>query len=271
MAPSSHSLFLTLLVTLNVPGIFARKGSGGGSIHFSLDLGSVDSATFSFYVIFTVLTALQAIQAMSAMGRRRQEEDFPRRLLFIVLTFIGVLSLITSYALSAVLQSQINTITLPSLNYAVISSMLGFVHMLTYIFLYAALLLLLDYRSTVQALQYGHSKSRNFVIALQAASAMLLLLMFIAALARAIIGSTQILTYYFGEQEPLATRVYDGLYHLFDACNIVITAVICGASGVLWTNRRPMDSQYNWLLFDTNVSTCRTSLIDHPFCFWLPV
>jgi hypothetical protein len=251
---ASHALSLALLVIVHAPYISARGGRfGGGDIQIGLDLGSVDSATFSFYIIFAVLTILQALQALGALGKRRAEEDFRRRVPFILLTFFGIISQTATYSLDALLQSQTNEVTLTSLNFVVADTMLSFVHALTHVFLYSALLLLLDYRSTIQALQYQHSKSKIFVIALRVVSAILLLLMFVCTLARAILGTTQSMAYYYGQQPPLAARAYEALDHLFVGCYIITTAAICGASLVLWLNK--LDSQHDWVLFDTNVGT----------------
>ena len=259
MSASRALTLALLLVIIHAPSISARgRGGGhfggGGSIHVSLNLDPIDWVTFSSYIIFAVLTMLQALQGLGALGRtRRAEEDFHRRVPFILLTLLAILSLLTTYSLGAVIESQTNEITLQSFNFVVASAMLSFVRAFTHISLYAALVLLLDYRNTIQALQYGHSKSKNFVIAFRVVSVALLFIMFSCVLARAIIGSTQPMGYNYGEQPPLAARAYGALYHLFIACYIVVTAIICGTSIILWMNKRPMDSQPHWLLFDANV------------------
>jgi len=254
---ASSVLSLALFVLIHAPIISARRGggSGGHTIHVSLNLDSVDAAIFSFYIIFAILTFLQMFQALGALGKRRPVEEFPRRVPFITLALFAVLLLITAYSLFAVLQSQINTTTLPSLNSRVAGAMASFTRTLSHVLLYAALLLLLDYRTGIQALQYGNLRSKRFLIAFRSVSAVLLLIMFVCVLARVIIGSTQSLSYHYGEEPPLATRAYDALYHLFLAFYVLTIVVICGVSVVLWTNRRPAQSQYDWLLFDTNVGS----------------
>jgi uncharacterized Tic20 family protein len=130
--------------------------------------------------------------------------------------------------------------------------MSGFVHALTHVFRYAALLLLLDYRN-------GHSKSVNFVLVFRVVSAVLFVIMLASAVARAITGSTQSmsLSYSYGQQPLLAEpdRAYAALYHLFLACYLVLTTVICGLCIVLWMTKQLMDAQNDWLQFDASVST----------------
>jgi hypothetical protein len=253
---SSRLLSFALLVLIHAPNISARGRGGGfgsGIVKSTLNLSSVDAASFSFCIIFAILIALQAIQALGAMKKRRAEEDFPRRLPFIILTFLAILSMVASFALYATANSQMD-LTYSTINLMVVDPMLDFVTELAAIFLYAAVLLLLDYRNTVQALQYGHSKSRHFVILIRSTSAVLLVIMFTSALSRAIIGATNSFAYSFDEQPPLALRVYKALYHLYLSCRIVTVVLICGVALVLWTNRRPMESKPECFLFDTNVS-----------------
>jgi hypothetical protein len=262
---TSRALSLAFLIIIHAPYISARGGrfGGGGTIHVALNLDSVDAATFSFYVIFSILTFLQALQALAALSKRRAGEDFPRRVPFILLAFFGILSQLGTYSLSAVIESQTNEVTL-SLNFVLLTTMLSFIRALTHVFLYAALLLLLDYRNTIQALQYQHSRSKNFVIALRVASVLPLLLMFVCIIARVIIGTTQAMSYFPNEQPPVSVQSYNALYHLFVASYIIATAVICGGSIVLWMNK--LDSQHDWMLFDTNVGAL--SFAHRPFLIY---
>jgi hypothetical protein len=256
---ASRVLSFALFVLINAPNITARgsKGGGGSSISesfSSLNLGSVDTATFSFYLIFCLLTLFQTLKALAILGKRRPGEDYPRRKPFIILMILGILTLVAMYSLGAVIQSQANGITLMSLNLDTALSMLTFTGTLIHVFFYAGLLVLLDYRSTIQALQYGHRRSKQFVIVLRWVGGLFLLLMFICIIAGVIIRSTKNLTYYLGDPEPSATRAYDALYHLFIASYLVTTTVICGTSIILWTNRRSPESQYDWAMYDEHVS-----------------
>jgi hypothetical protein len=126
---------------------------------------------------------------------------------------------------------------------------------LAHVFLYAGLLLLLEYRSTIQALQYGHTQSKLFVITLRCMGGLFLLLMLVCAIARVIIRSTDPLTWYIGEPEPPMVRTFNALYHLFIASYVITTILICAASIILWTNRRPSETQYDWAMYDTHVSS----------------
>lgn len=242
-AVASRALSIVLLLVIHATHISARKPSGTTN-PISLHLDSIESATFAFYVFFTLLTLLQALRAVGALRKRSAEDNFPRRVPFILLIFLSILSLLATHSLDAILESQINGITLTSFNFAVFNAMSRFVHALTYIFLYAALLLLLDYRN-------GHSKSMSFVIVFRVVSAALLSIMLLSAVARAIVGSTQSMSYSYDQQPPLAEQA---LYHLFLACDFLLTMVICGLCIVLWMTKHLVDSQNDWLPFDTSVS-----------------
>jgi hypothetical protein len=252
---ASRVFFFALFVLINAPDISARGGRGSGLS--SLNLGSVDTATFAFYLIFCVLTSLQTLRALVTLSKRRPGEEYPRRIPFIVLMILGMLTLVAMYSLSAVIQSQVNDITLSSTSLDMALTMLTFTGTLVHVFFYAGLLVLLDHRSTIQAIQYGHSRSRQFVAALRWVGGLFLLLMLICVIASVIIRSTNSLTYYFGDPEPLATRAYNALYHLFIASYLVTTVVICGASIILWTNRRTSESQYEWVIYDEHASPRR--------------
>jgi hypothetical protein len=153
---------------------------------------SRDLAIFSFCIIFATLTLLQVTQVLNAMPKRHAEEDFLQRLPFIILTFFAIFSLIPMFSLYAILVSLSNlNVDFPAVNLMVVSVMLRFVHELLHVFLYAALLLL-NYCSNIQTLQYGHSRStsKSFVITVRCTSSILLLIMFVCTLAHAIIRLT---------------------------------------------------------------------------------
>jgi hypothetical protein len=255
---TSRVLPLVLFILINAPNISARGGKGGGrgsssSSFSSLNLGSMDAAIFAMYIIFAVFTAFQVFTAFSALRKRLPDEDYPRRIPYILLILLVVLTLISTYSLGAVIQSQANNITVTSVDWNTVLAMLGFTRTLAHVFLYAGLLLLLDYRSTIQALQYGHERSKQFVITLRCVGGLFLLLMLVCEIARVIISSTDSLTWYLGEPQPSAVRAYIALYHLFIASYVITTIVICAASTILWTNSRPAESQYDWVMYDTHV------------------
>ena len=244
----SRAFSIASLLVIHASYVSALKA--GTTVHFHpLHLDAIESVTFAFYIIFVFLTWVQVLGAVGGLRKRKADDDFSRRRPFSLLIFLGILALFAMYVLGAILVSQTKEVTLPSVNLAVFEAMASFVQALTHMFLCVALLLLLDYRN-------GDSKSRNFVIGFRVVSAVLLLIMFVSALARAIIGSTRSMSYSNGQQPPLAERAYVGLYHLFLACYLLITAVICGLSVVLWMTRELLDAQPNdWLLFDANVTT----------------
>jgi hypothetical protein len=262
---TSRVLPLGLVILFNAPNIFARGGrggggGGGGGSSFSLNLDSVDTATFAFYILFAVLTAFQVLRAFAALRTRQRDEDYPRRIPYLLIILLGVLSLISTYSLGAVVQSRVNAVTVTSDSRTVLG-MLNFTRNLAHLFLYAGLLLLLDYRSTIQALQYGHARSKHFVIALRCVGGLFFLLMLVCVIARVIIRSTDSLTWYLGEPQPLAVRAYIALYHLFIASYFISTILICGAAIILWMNRRPSESQYDWVMYDTHVSSHLSSCL----------
>jgi amino acid transporter len=171
---TSRVLLLALFILINAPDISARggkgEGSGSSSSSFSfLNLDPMEAAVFALYIIFAVSTVSQVFKALSALRKRLPDEDYPRRIPYILLILLVILTLITTYSLGAVIQLQTNNlnITLTSVDWRTVLAMLGFTRTLAHVFLYAGLLLLLDYRSTIQALQYGRERSKQFVIALR--------------------------------------------------------------------------------------------------------
>jgi hypothetical protein len=261
---TSRVLLLALFILINAPDISARggkgEGSGSSSSSFSfLNLDPMEAAVFALYIIFAVFTVPQVFKALSALRKRLPDEDYPRRIPYILLILLVILTLITTYSLGAVIQLQTNNlnITLTSVDWRTVLAMLGFTRTLAHVFLYAGLLLLLDHRSTIQALQYhdGRERSKQFVIALRCVGGLFLLLMLVCEIARVIISSTDSLTWYLGEPQPSAVRAYIALYHLFIASYAITTILICAASIILWTNRRPAESQYDWVMYDTHVSS----------------
>jgi hypothetical protein len=256
-------VLLLLVVLINALSISARHGVtvGGGSI-YSPNLDSTDSAMFGIYIIFAVFASFQVFKAFSALRTRQPTEDYPRRIPYILLILLAALALVTTYSLGAVIQSQTNNVTVTSLNWNMVLSMLNFTRILSHVFLYAGLLLLLDYRSTIQGLQYGHARSKQFVIALRCVGGLFLLLMLICEITRVIIRSTDSLTWYIGEPVPLAARAYIALYHVFIASYVITTILICTASIILWKNRGPSELQPDWVMYDTHVSSRLFYLFD---------
>jgi hypothetical protein len=267
---ASHSFVLTLFAIILAPKVAARRGGGGGrggpEIDITLDLSSIDAATFSFFVVFAVFTVLQSLQALGRLKVRRPEEDFPRRVLFVVVMLFTTLLLVADYTLGAILVSQNGGVTLQSLNFLLASSMQGLMFELSHIFLYIALLVLLDYRTGAQTSQYGNQRTKTFALVFRLTVAPLLLIMFSCTLARVIMRTT-ITFSYTGDSVPVVIQVFNALYHLYLACYILTTIAIIGTSIVLWVNRLPAASPPEMLLFDTHVSnpppyTASSSLCD---------
>jgi hypothetical protein len=226
---TSHTLSTALFALIYARNVSARRGGGSGaevSIHAPID--SMTAAIFAFNIIFAIFTFLQALKALGGLGKRRPGEDFPRRKPFTMILLLGILAQGTAYTLGAVYK-----MSLPTGSY-----WQKYTCALGHVFLYAGLLLLVDYRSKIQALQYGHKRSKPFVVALRSVSSVLLLLMFICLLLRSLLNF----------------RNFGNPYYIFLASYIITTIVICGASITLWTNRRPLESQYDLLMYDAHVS-----------------
>ncbi|KAF9525659.1 hypothetical protein CPB83DRAFT_896833 [Crepidotus variabilis] len=105
----SHTkpLVITTLL-LSLSRVYAKKGgsaghstSGSSDISLTLDLSSVNAATFSFYIIFSFFTLLQLFSCYKLRRPYSPEENFPRRSPFRWILAILILCLLTSYGLGA--------------------------------------------------------------------------------------------------------------------------------------------------------------------------
>lgn len=244
----SCSLILAFFILIH-----ARYISAAGSTTFVFPKDTLSACTFMVYCIIVLITILQAWLALDMYWRERSpEEDFQHRGLFTLLMLLGILSLVAAYTLDGLLWSrETNTIILHSLNFPIMYVMMDFTRALAHIIIYGALLLLLDYRSHLPHVEPKRSRFTALATTFRLTSIILLLIMLIAAAARAGVGSK----HYIIHNTPATVSAYHALYHLFLASYILNTAVIGVASTVLWVNEQSWELTDEVYLFDKYVST----------------
>ncbi|KAF8344723.1 hypothetical protein F5887DRAFT_969505 [Amanita rubescens] len=224
--------------------LIARQFSDVGST--GLMLTPLENALFGFCILFALLTLVQlGCAVLMLVIRRRPESDYRGRIPFLVSIILGLLWLLISFVLAAIINSQnaIITILLPiGVYYAA-----AFAELASPVFWYAGLVFLLFQRDDVEAFS-GVPKGTNATgVITRVVASVLLFVMLVAAIICQAVSS-----YIVVPDSPLI-KVVNAFFYLYLAAYEVLTILIVALSAFLWNKRNPQSSSPTLNRFDSNI------------------
>lgn len=210
--------FLATVIAYTAPIVAARGRGGGGSVdvNLTLDLSSINTATFSFFIIFAIFTAFQA---WVALGLTRNHNEHCTAAPFVILLFATLL-LVAYYAMGAVYVSlglsRSKFTDLGGGFYA----MLSFTDRVVDVLVAGAIAMLLDNRMTYMVQHHGWIPANRMlkrIIEMSLLSVMMLVIV-IGVIIRGVALTTS--------DPRSALKASANLYHAYIAFYIFITAHI---------------------------------------------
>lgn len=223
----------SLLTTWKIvfPDVAARgRGGGGGfDVSIGLDLDSLNTATFSFFIIFVIFTAWQALVALSLT---RKHNEHSTTAVFAIL-ISATLMLITYYAMGAAYVSLdlSQSGPIPQNLGNGFYAMFLFTNYASDVLVVGAIIMFLDYRMTYLAQHHGRIAANRTTKRIIDIS--LLSLMMLAIVSRTIISGVARATSHSFQQFQANQTASWILYHVHIACYVLSAVHISVTSFVL--------------------------------------
>ena len=233
-------------------GLRARQYSPEST---ALILSPIQGVAFGLSILFAFLTLLQLGCAFILLVvRRRPESDYRGRVPFLGLIVLSLIWLLIFFVLNTMTTSQIDLQTISLTNAVYFVSDLA--EMASPVFMYAGLVFLLFQRDAVERLSDNPVEGKSGVpgganttgMITRIVAGVLLFVMLAAAIIYVGVYSRA-----FNNVGPLID-VVNGMYHLYIAAYLVLTALIVVVSFLLWKQRDDHTPSHSLRRFDANVS-----------------